>query len=133
MENKNKIITIVAQAFYGNRVMTDVEIDDLDYFILGHLDNSRKLYSFEKLDRTVVPIPNSNLVIVYNKYQEESQLELDAEVFKGRENEAPAAAIIPEIGFKIYSRCIVCRMNKDGSFDSINDDDYNIAIKYLMA
>lgn len=131
---ENKIIVIVAQEFYGNLTMTEIKEKNMDDFILGHLDERYNAEFFgDKIDRTIIDIPNTNLVIIYNKYQEEERLELKAELFKGRENEAKATAIIPEKSLTIYSRCIVCRRNEDGSFDSIEDDDYNVITKYLVA
>lgn len=63
-------LVILAQAFYGNRTMTEIRPENMDRFILGYLDSSLEIC--EPIDRTVVRIPGSdNLVLVYNKYQED--------------------------------------------------------------
>lgn len=132
--SENKIITIVAQEFYGNHTITEIKEKNIDDFILGHLDEKYNAEFFgEKIDRTIINIPNTKLVIIYNKYQEEDKLALKARVYKDRENKVKPTAIIPEKDITIYSRCIVCRINEDGSFDSIEKSDYNIITKYLIA
>ena len=49
-------LIILAQAFYGNRTMTEIRPEDMDRFILGYLDRSVG-YISEPIDRTVVRIP----------------------------------------------------------------------------
>ena len=117
-------ITIIAQAFYGNRTMTEIKPDKVDAFILGHLDN--RVSDGEKVDRSIIRIPGTdNLVLVYNKYEEESA----GNPVDGY-NPKPLA-VIPEMGIKIFSRCIVCRMNDDGELESLEPEDYGKIMKYL--
>lgn len=117
---KKNLINIVAQAFYGNRTSTEIRKEDIDRFILGYLDDSIKIES--QINRTVINIPNVNdIVIVYNKYEEE----------EAKHNNAKPLAVIPENNIKIYSRCIVCRINENGEFESLQNDDYNKFMKYL--
>jgi hypothetical protein len=40
-------------------------------------------------------------------------------------------AIIPDLNLEIYSRCIVCRIDDDGNFESITPSDYEAMKKYL--
>ena len=120
MKTNNNLLKIVAQAFYGNRTGTEVKVENLDSFILGYTDNFIKVT--EKIDRTVVKIPNTNnLVIVYNKHQEEEKKDLKRKPL----------AVIPEKDIKIYSRCVVCRMNENGEFESLQNEDYKKFMKYL--
>ena len=120
MNNTNKQINIVAQAFYGNRVGTEIKVNDMDRFILGYLDSS--LPVTEKIDRTIIKIPNEDgIVIVYNKYEEEEELNSG--------HELNPLAVIDDI--KIYSRCIACRINNDGEFESLRADDYEEVVKYF--
>lgn len=115
---KKDLIYIVAQAFYGNRIETEISREEIDHFILGYLDSSIKIT--EKIDRTIVRVPNTeNIVIVYNKYEEENHSNMNP------------LAIIPENNIKIYSRCIVCRMNDNGEFESLQGEDYDQFMKYL--
>lgn len=123
--NKNNIITIVTQEFYGNRTMTEINIDNLDRFVMGIL-TSRKLFEDEIIDRSIIYIPNTNLVVIYNKYAEEHRREL----IKGKEDRVKPTAIIPEINAVLYSRCIACRI-EEGELKSVKEDDFDIIIKYF--
>ena len=38
--NRNNLIRIIAQAFYGNRTITEIRPEEMDSFILGYLDSS---------------------------------------------------------------------------------------------
>ena len=118
MNNTNKnLLRIVAQAFYGNRTETEIKLEELDRFILGYIDKSIPMT--EKIDRTIVNIPNTDIVIVYNKHQEEKKVKRE-----------PLAAI-PEKDIKIYSRCIVCKVDENGNLKSLESGDYNKFMKYL--
>lgn len=114
-----KDIVILAQAFYGNGVQTVIDVKNVDRFILGYIDSSLKVT--EKIDRTVVRVPNTdNLVIIYNKYQEEKYSHLKP------------LAIIPEINLNIYSRCIACRMDENGELESLESEDFEVIDKYFI-
>lgn len=124
-----KMINIVSQAFYGNRVGTKINVEDVDRFILGDLSND---VINEPIDRTIIRIPNTdNIVIVYNKYKEEERKNFKEEVFKTENHVIKPIAIIPENNIEIYSRCIVCRMDENGNLDSLQNGDYEEFVKYL--
>lgn len=115
----NNTINIIAQAFYGNRVATDVKKEDIDRFILGYQDDSIKVT--EPIDRTIIHIPNTDgIVIVYNKHNEEEN-----------EKDMKPLAVIPEENIEIYSRCIVCRMNAEGELVSLQEGDFEKLTKHL--
>ncbi len=129
VENK-KHIDIIAQAFYGNRTFTSITADEVDRFILGYLDSSIKIS--EKIDRTIVRIPDSeNVVLVYNKYEEEEDLERVRKCFEEDGYEIKPLAVIPELDLKIYSRCIACRINEAGDLESLCESDCERVMKYL--
>ena len=118
------LLTILAQAFYGNRTVTEITPDRIDSFILGYMDSkmAEEMIRPEDIDRTIVRIPDTeNLVLIYNRYQEERK----------KKRECRMTADIPELGLELNSRCIVCRMNEDGSFASIKDEDFEKVMKYL--
>lgn len=118
-------IRIIAQAFYGNRTRTEINRKDVDRFILGYLDESVNMT--EKVDKTIISVPNTdNIVIVYNKYQEEECLNR-----KNNGHKAKPLAVIPENNIKIYSRCIACRINEDGELESLQSGDFGKVKKYL--
>ena len=115
-------MNIVAQAFYGNRVATEINREDVDRFILGYLDNT--ITVTEKIDRTIVNVPNAdNIVIIYNKYAEEKEL--------NNKGSKKPLVVIPENNIEIYSRCIVCRMGEHGELDSLQNSDIEKFIDYL--
>ena len=127
---KNNVIRVVAQAFYGNKVETVIEKENVDRFILGYLDDSIPVT--EKIDRTIVEIPNlDGIVIVYNKHFEEYVRNKEHLHESRRDVELKPVAVISELDMEIYSRCIVCRVDENGELASINDCDYNKFEKYL--
>ena len=114
-----KEVMILAQAFYGNGTRTTIDTENVDRFILGYIDNT--LPVTEKIDRTVVKLPNEdNLVIIYNKYQEEKYSHLKP------------LATIPELNLDIHSRCIACRMNELGEPESLENEDFEKINKYFI-
>ncbi len=128
--NKNNVIKVMAQGFYGNRTATEVNRENVDRFILGYMDDSLKVT--EKVDRTIVNIPNTdNIVIVYNKYEEEYELNKKERLFNENGYELKPLVVIPEENIKLYSRCIACRMNEHGELESLNDEDFEDIMNYL--
>ena len=125
-----KTILIVAQAFYGNRTITEICEDDIDRFILGYLTASLPIT--EKIDRSIIHIPGSdNIVFVYNKYKEEKRRELRDRILEEDNKKMKPLAVIPEMDLMLYSRCIACRMNEDGEFESLEDEDFIKFMQYL--
>lgn len=117
----NNLLNIVAQAFYGNRVATEINKEDVDRFILGYIDND--IVVTEKIDRTMVKVPNTNdIVIVYNKYAEEEA--------KNKGFKKPLVAI-PSENIELHSRCIVCKVDEDGELDSLQREDFDKFMTYL--
>lgn len=124
----NEWKTIVAQAFYGNRVLTEIKDSNVDRFILGYTDDKTPLSKNEKIDRTIMKIEeDNNLVIMYNKYEEEQIIE-DA-----KKHSYKPLAINPETGEKLYSRCIGCRVDDNGNLCNLEEGDVKILKKYLVA
>lgn len=116
-ENK---LRIVIQALYGNRTITYIDREELDYIILGILDGNSRSLADKKIDRTIIKIPDTeNLVLIYNKYQEAERSDSKPLVF------------IPQENIIIKSRCAVCRMDKNNNLLSLTDEDYNKVAKYL--
>lgn len=123
-------ITILSQAFYGNRTLTEIKVIDMDRFILGYLDDSINLT--KPVDRTIVRIPGAdNLVLVYNNYEEQKALEDKEKLFRESDYIQKPLATIPELNLELYSRCILVRRENDGTFTSLQDGDIMKADKYL--
>lgn len=131
MDNKRKeMIEIVTQAFYGNRVVTEVNKNNVDSFIIGSMDNNIPLY--KNIDRTIINLPNEdNIVIIYNKHEEERWLKNKEEALKEKNRILKPLAIIPELNIELYSRCIACRIDENGELASIENGDYEKIIKYF--
>ena len=125
----NNSINIMAQAFYGNRTETEINKENIDRFILGYQDNSLEVT--EPIDRTIIRIPNTDIVLVYNKYNEENSREMKERAMKESNYIVKPLAIIPEENIELYSRCIACRMNAHGELESLQDGDFNKLIHYL--
>ncbi len=129
-QQDEKSIYIIAQAFYGNRTGTEIDVEDMDRFILGYLSDDISIS--EPIDRTIVRIPDTeDLVLVYNKFQEEKTRKQNARWEKEEGCHSRPLAEIPELDLVLYSRCIVCRMNADGSFDNLRKGDSDKFMKYL--
>ena len=125
-----KKLTILTQAFYGNRTITEIRPESIDRFILGYICDVGAVR--EPIDRTIVRVPGTdNLVFIYNKYKEEEYLRRKEELLREENYEMKPLAVIPELDLKLYSRCIGLRMNEDGSFESIQRGDDVIMVKYL--
>lgn len=137
-------IDVVAQYFYGNRTGTEVRRDWIDHFLRGHI--SRELFGqkdVEDVVRKMVRVPNAeNIVIVYDQTQEDRYVNEDfpriyaeeaAEYFErwGEELKMPVSCEIPEIGFKIHSRCFACRIDENGELQSLEDGDDEVFIEYF--
>ena len=129
---KNDYIFIMVQGFYGNRTGTEIKKEDFDYFMLGYVDKPSYPIDTSNFDRTVIRLPkNENIVFVYNKFKETEILE-EREYYsrKGRHLAKPVVEI-PELGIKLYSRVIVCRMDSDGELKSLEPEDHKVFLKYL--
>ena len=142
----NNSIFIISQFFYGNRTGTEVERDWVDHFLRGHI--SREHYSpidVQNVVRKTVRVPGSeNIVIVYDQTQEDRYVNVEfPEIYAedgaeylarwGEELKMHVSCEIPEIGFKIHTRCFACRMDKNGVLQSLEGDDYRQFIHYFPA
>lgn len=129
----NKIY-VISQGFYGNRTGVEIDREEVDRFILGYVDSSTPVNE-EQFDRTIVHIPNAdNIVIVYNKHQEDEVRKKQRELWETERREPKPLAFISEgeeNDIEIYSRCIVCRVNEDGEFESLRDGDDKRFMRYL--
>ena len=102
---KNELICIISQAFYGNRTGTEIRRENIDRFILGYQTDDFDVT--EAIDRTVIHLPGSNnLVLVYNKYQEEERLKVKERALREDNYIVKPLASIPELNLDIYSRCV---------------------------
>ncbi len=80
------------------------------------------------IDRTLIPVPGTEHVFfIYNKYQEERHL--DPEDIWHKESEP--IVVIPEKNIRIYSQCLLVRMNDSGNLEKLLYCDYNAAKKYM--
>jgi hypothetical protein len=125
-------IDVLMMGFYGNRTIVDMTREqienrtegvNLEHYILGILDMVA-VSGREKFDTTIVSIPNTNnLVLIYNKYQEESE--------RDRQGKLKPLVHIPQYDIAIYSRCAICRRGDDDKLYSIEPKDMKDIIDYL--
>ena len=145
-KTKNNSIFIISQYFYGNRTGTDVNRDEVDYFLRGHISREHfRPEDIQDIDRKCIRVPGSkNIVIVYDQTQEDSYVNIEfPEIYArdganylecwGEELKMHASCEISEIGFKIYTRCFACRMDETGNLQSLEEDDYKQFIQYFPA
>ena len=129
--NGKEKIYILLTGFYGNRTIIDMTREklenrsngiNLEHMILGILDKVA-IIGDEKFDTTILPIPNTNnLVILYNKYQEE---------IKSANKHTKPLISIPTENIEFYSRCAICRQGEDGKLYSIEPQDMKDIVDYL--
>lgn len=97
------------------------------------------------VDRRIVRIPNNDdIVIVYDQYQEDEYVNYifpaiyasDGEEYRkrwGDELKMHVSCEIPEIGFKIHTRCFACRADYSGVLFSLEPGDAEKFIHYFPA
>ena len=103
--------------------MITIQRDAVEYIIVGYTGIPKTLFSYDKINKTIIPIPNTdNIVVVYNKYQEEETI---------KNGIRKPLISIEENDIKIYSRCIICRLSDDGKLTSITHKDVKQVIMYL--
>ena len=130
-ERRKKEIFVMIQAMYGNRTGMYIDPEDMDRLILGYLSDTLSIDK-ERIDRTIVRIPGSdNLVLVYNKHHEEEIIEKRTSAYEKSGYVRKPLATIPELDLTLYSRCLVCRMNEDGTFASLEKEDFEKVNNYL--
>lgn len=142
MTGKNNI-DVIAQQFYGNRTRTQIHVEEMDYFLRGTLNPELFPGEDKLVDRRVIRVPNKeNVVIIYDQNQEDEYVNVEfpriyardgKRYFErwGEELKMQVSCEIPEIGFKIHTRCIACRMNSAGGFENIQAEDYSIIKQYF--
>lgn len=137
-------IFVICQYFYGNRTGTEINRNEVDYFLRGYI--SREYFRTEDIRdvaRRIVHVPTSeNIVIVYDQTQEDRYTNEEfPEIYArdgaeylarwGEELKMHVSCEIPEIGFKIHTRCFACRIGEDGVLQSLEKDDYKHFIEYF--
>ena len=124
---KKETIFIIAQGWYGNRTGTEIRKNEVDEFIYNNSTTGS-----EESGRAVIRFPETeNVVLVYNKYAEEERLTDKERYYREDGYVLKPLAFIPELNVKLYSRCIVCRMDEAGEFFSLQDGDWDKIEKYL--
>ena len=143
-ETTTNTISVIAQYFYGNRTGTEIERDWIDHFLRGHLSREH----FEPKDiqdvvRKTVRVPGAeHIVIVYDQTQEDRYVMEDfPEIYAldgarylerwGEELKMHVSCEIPEISFKIHTRCFACRMDSTGQLEDIRPEDYAVVAQYF--
>lgn len=143
-QNKKKAndIFVIAQQFYGNRTGTTINKENIDYFLRGHLSNYDPA-DIEDVERKILRLPGSEyLAIIYDQKQEDEYVNVEfpeivamsGEKYRerwGEELKMHVSCEIPEMNFKIHTRCIACRVNEQDELLDINNEDYGIIKKYF--
>lgn len=130
MRKNGDLLTVVIQALYGNRVITEMRKEDIDKRIHGILSDVVPMP--EKIGRTMIRVPDTeNLVFVYDKYAEEEERQYHEELIRETGRGLKPLAEIPEENIVLYSRCLVCRLRDDGALASLEDEDFEKFMHYL--
>ena len=141
----SKLINVVAQQFYGNRTGTEIRTDKINYFLKGILSPELFPGEDQTVDRRIARIPNDEyIVIVYDQNQEDEYVNIkfpaiyasDGEGYRnrwGEELKMHVSCEIPEIGFKIHTRCFACRVDHSGELQGLEPGDIEKLIHYFPA
>lgn len=128
-------IDVIAQQFYGNCTYTKIPEENIDFFLKGII--SPELFRGEAVavDRRIVRIPGfDNLVVVYDQNQEDRYVQVEFPALLARKGEhyrqrwgeelpMQVTCEIPEISFKIHTRCFACRIDEHGCLRSLRPED----------
>ena len=79
-----------------------------------------------KIDRTFIPVPNTeNIFLLYNKYQEEWHLKNieDWPIRLEKSEETEPLVNFKEEGIAVYSRCMFVRKNETGEIENLMEED----------
>lgn len=122
---KYGFITAFEIGYSGITGMPMTERDAVDYLVVGYTGRPRRLFGFDKIQRDIVKVPNTeNLVIIYNQCYED--------LYKDKLKDTMKPVIkIPELNFELYTRCYVCRQNDKGELFSVQREDYESIVKYV--
>ena len=123
-------ITVIAQALYGNRTMIEIDPRQIGYIIDGWLNISLAESKDYSEELAYISLPETECVLVYNKVKEKEQLQEKKRLMDEENYSLRPLAVIPQSDMEIYSRCLVCRIDENGQFLSVQEGDENI-FKYL--
>ena len=140
--NETGKIQVVAQQFYGNRTLTEIRREDVDYFLRGHFD-VKTTDVIQNVVRKIVPVPGSNgIVVVFDQTQEDEYVNVcfpelyadkGAEYMArwGEELQMQISCRIPEMSIEIHTRCFACRIEDNGVLQSLESGDEKVFMKYF--
>ena len=140
---KKNYIKVIAQQMYGNRTETRIHKDDINFFLKGILSPELFPGADKTVNRKIVRIPNAEYIaVVFDQNLEDKYVNVEfPKIYAnsgteyrerwGEEMKMHISCEIPEIGFKIHTRCFACRMNEDGMMTDIQPEDYSIISLYF--
>lgn len=144
MERKD-LIFVIAQGYYGNRTGTAIHREKINYFLKGCPSPEFFSGEDEAVERKIIKIPGSdNVVIVYDQNQEDEYINVSFPKYlaedgarclemTGREMTPWVNCKIPELEIELHSRCFACRLDENGEFQSLEEDDDEVFMKYFPA
>lgn len=114
-----KGVTVLAQGYYGNRTLVSVKKDrvDKEIFGIGYSDSDKSCIYLSK-----------EVAIVYSVSGEKSCLERIAE---NKKLEREPLCTIPEKNIKLYSTCFLCRLDENGEYVDLQNDDIDFVKEYF--
>ena len=136
-EVSNDRIFVVAQSYYGNRTGLELKRSDIEEFFNDCLSEG----SVAILKTVLVP-GSDNIVVVYDQTREDEYVNEDfpalyaTHAAKYRERWGEDMVMhptceIPEINFKIHTRCFACRMGENGALQSLENGDGEKYVHYF--
>ena len=143
MNTSNNTIRIITQGFYGNRVATEIERENVNFFLKGILSPELFPDGDKNVNRKIVRVPTTdNIVIVYDKNREDEYVNEEfPEIYArsgaeykehtGKEMTMYVSCEIPEINLTLHTRCFACRIDENGELQSLENGDSKYFIDYF--
>ena len=136
-EKRDGYISVITQCCLGSRAKVQITRDDVKRFISNILAPVPDSVFSDMELRTITVPGDKNIVIVYDKTREDEYLNGTLPEYYDDYRRRPGVELpketcsIPEIGFELHTRCLACRIDENGVFQSLEDGDEEKFIDYF--
>lgn len=130
-------ISVITQCCLGSRAKVQITRDDVKRFISNILAPVPDSVFSDMELRTITVPGDKNIVIVYDKTREDEYLNGTLPEYYDDYRRRPGVELpketcsIPEIGVELHTRCLACRIDENGVFQSLEDGDEEKFIDYF--
>ena len=135
MKKNEQTISIVAQGFYGNCTATKIAKAKIDRLLKGYISDDLPCSKTPDVELRFIKVPGADhIVIVYDQKQEDDYVNVEFPEYYAREGanyrelwgdelKMHVTCEIPELNFILHTRCFACRIDNNGEFQSLQEQD----------